>query len=123
MPTRLSSLLALCVSSALAVAAASAAPKANPRPGVDWPSFRGINGAGVADGFTTATTWDAPEKKNVRWSAAVPGLGHSSPVIWGNRLCVTTAISGKSDAGLRPGLYGDIASVEDATKHSWKLMC
>jgi outer membrane protein assembly factor BamB len=111
------------VSSALAVVVAGATPGADPKPGVDWPSFRGINGAGVADGFTTATTWNVPEKKNVRWSAAVPGLGHSSPVIWGNRVCVTTAISGKSDAGLRPGLYGDIASVEDATKHTWKLMC
>jgi len=123
MPTRLPSLLALCVSSALVVVAAGTAPKADPRPGVDWPSFRGINGAGVADGFTTATTWDVPEKKHVRWSAAVPGLGHSSPIIWGNRLCVTTAISGKTDAGLKPGLYGDIVSVEDTTKHSWKLMC
>jgi outer membrane protein assembly factor BamB len=64
-----------------------------------------------------------PAKKNVQWTAAVPGLGHSSPVIWGNRLCVTTAISGKGDNSLRIGLYGDIASVNDTTSHTWKLMC
>jgi len=131
MPKRLTYLLAIGVScvvaviaaSAMAVITVSAAPDNDPKPGVDWPTFRGIRGAGISDGFPTATTWDAPAKKNVRWSAAVPGLGHSSPVIWGNRLCVTTAISGKTDAGLRPGLYGDIASVQDATSHTWKLMC
>ncbi len=123
MPKRLAYLLAIGVSCALVVIAVSAAPDSDPKPGVDWPSFRGIRGAGIADGFPTATTWDVPAKKNVRWSAAVPGLGHSSPVIWGNRLCITTAISGKADAGLRIGLYGDIASVEDATSHTWKLMC
>jgi outer membrane protein assembly factor BamB len=102
---------------------ALATPAADPKPGVDWPSFRGIRGAGVADGFAAATSWDVPANKNVRWSVPVPGLGHSSPVIWGNRLCVTTAISGLKDAGLKPGLYGDIASVNDATVHTWKLLC
>src|SRR5688572_12554726 len=131
MPKSLASLPAMCVSSvvmviaasAMAAIAVSAAPDSDPKPGVDWPSFRGIRGAGISDGFPTATTWDVPAKKSVRWTAAVPGLGHSSPVIWGNRLCVTTAISGKADAGLRPGLYGDIASVQDSTSHTWKLMC
>jgi outer membrane protein assembly factor BamB len=98
-------------------------PAADPRPGVDWPSFRGIRASGVAEGFPAPATWDVPAGKGVKWSAGVPGLGHSSPVIWGNRLCVTTAISGKTDAGLRIGLYGDIASVQDETPHTWKLLC
>lgn len=96
---------------------------ADPRPGVDWPSFRGINGSGVAEGFPTPTTWDVPAGKGVVWKTPVEGLGHSSPVIWGNQVCVTTAVSGKVDAGLRIGLYGDIASVEDDTEHTWKLIC
>ena len=120
MPVRRCLAIAIAV---LAVVTATAAPEQDPRPGVDWPSFRGIHGAGVADGFPTATTWDAPAGKGVRWSAAVPGLGHSSPVIWGSRLCVTTAISGRVDLGLKPGLYGNIESVEDATRHVWKLLC
>ncbi len=94
-----------------------------PTPGVDWPSFRGINGAGVAEGFPTATAWDVPAGEGVAWKAPIEGLGHSSPVIWGHQLCVTTATSGKVDAGLRIGLYGDIASVEDDTEHIWKLIC
>ena len=101
----------------------SVRPATDAKPSVDWPSFRGIRGAGVADGFPTATTWDVPAKTNVRWSIPVPGLGLSSPVIWGNKLCVTTAISGMQDAGLKPGNYGNIASVEDATSHTWKLLC
>jgi len=98
-------------------------PATDAKPSVDWPSFRGIRGAGVADGFPTATTWDVPAKSHVLWSIPVAGLGHSSPVIWGNRLCVTTAISGLKDATLKPGIYGDIASVPDETVHTWKLLC
>ena len=119
MPTRRPLMLALC---ALAVCALAAAPD-DPRPGVDWPSFRGIRGAGVADGFPTAATWDVPGRKGVRWTVQLPGLGHSSPVIWGNKLCVTTSVSGRPDAGLKIGLYGNIASVEDATRHIWRLVC
>jgi outer membrane protein assembly factor BamB len=104
-------------------ASAPIAPIADPKPGVDWPSFRGIRGAGVADGFKTPTTWSVPDKKGVRWQTPVQGLGHSSPVVWGHRVCVTTAISGKTDAGLKIGLYGDITSVLDDTVHTWKLLC
>jgi outer membrane protein assembly factor BamB len=108
---------------AVALGAVGAGSAENPRPGVDWPSFRGINGDGVADGFATPTVWDVPAGKGVAWKTPIEGLGHSSPVIWGNQICVTTAISGKLDAGLRIGLYGDIASVQDDTEHAWKLVC
>lgn len=95
----------------------------DPKPGVDWPSFRGIRGAGVADGFKTPLTWDVPNGKGVRWKTPIPGLGHSSPIVWGGRVCVTTAISGAPDAGVKIGLYGDIVSVVDNTVHTWKLLC
>jgi|SRR6266852_476656 len=85
----------------------------DPRPGVDWPSFRGIRAAGVADGYPTATNWNVPQGRGVRWKTPINGLGHSSPIVWGGRVCVTTAISGKRDAGLRTGLYGDIDSIND----------
>ncbi len=115
-------LTALVAASALSVPMASRTV-VDPRPGVDWPSFRGIRGAGIADGFKTPTTWDVPKNQGVRWKTAIEGLGHASPVIWGNRVCVTTAISGKPDAGIKIGLYGDIASVPDDTVHTWKLIC
>lgn len=94
----------------------------DPRPGVDWPGFRGINGAGVATG-TTPTTWNVPKGEGVAWSTPLDGLGHSSPVIWGNQLCVTTAKSDTGNASMKLGLYGDIRSVDDSTEHTWRLVC
>ncbi len=67
--------------------------------------------------------WNVPQRKGVRWKTPIEGLGHSSPIVWGDRLCVTTAISGKKDAGLRTGLYGDIDSIDDNSVHVWKLVC
>jgi outer membrane protein assembly factor BamB len=96
---------------------------ADPKPGVDWPSFRGIRGSGIADGFPAPTTWNVPESQGLKWKTPIPGLGHSSPIVWGSRVCVTTAISGQQHAGLKIGLYGNIDSVPDDTEHTWKLIC
>lgn len=111
--------LALC--SIVAIASVSAVTP-DPRPGVDWPGFRGINGAGVSTG-TTPTTWNVPKGEGVAWTAPLDGLGHSSPVIWGNQLCVTTANSETGNASMKLGLYGDIRSVDDSTEHTWRLIC
>jgi len=96
---------------------------ADPKPGSDWPSFRGIRASGVAEGFPTLTTWDIPKKQGLRWRTALDGLGTSSPIVWGDRVCITTAVSGKLDSNLKIGLYGDITSVEDNTSHTWKIVC
>ncbi len=53
-----------------------------------WPQFRGPTGQGVATG-EVARNWS--EKENVAWKTALPGLGHSSPVIWENQVWITTA--------------------------------
>lgn len=42
----------------------------------NWPSFRGPDASGVAEGFPLPVKW------KTRWKTAVPGLGHSSPIIW-----------------------------------------
>lgn len=94
----------------------------DPRPGVDWPSFRGHRAGGVAEGFRMPETWDVASGKGVQWKSAVEGLGHSSPVVWRDRIYLTTAVSGKTDAGLKPGYYGNIDSVADDTPHTWKLI-
>lgn len=109
----------------LAAAIATAQPHAStaPRPGIDWPQFRGIAASGVAEGAPLPATWNVAQNKNVAWKTPIPGLGHSSPVVWGDLLCVTSAISGKSEAGLKVGLYGDIASVADDTPHEWRIYC
>lgn len=115
--------VAAVFASSLVVAVLLAGRGADPKPGVDWPSFRGAKAAGIADGFPLPATWDAPKNQNVRWTTPVDGLGHSSPIVWGDRLCVSTSVSGKADAGLKPGLYGDVDSVPDDTVHTWKLVC
>ena len=94
-----------------------------PRAGIDWPQFRGISAGGISEGKPTPTEWNVATGKNLVWKAAVPGLGLSSPVVWGDQLFVSTAISGKKDATIRPGLYGDIKSVQDDTPHEWRVYC
>lgn len=100
-----------------------ASPKTAPAAGVNWPSFRGPNASGIAEGFTTPTRWNATTGENVKWKTPIPGLGHSSPVIWGNQVFITTAISGQTNPKLRVGLYGDIDSVQDDTSHKWIVYC
>ena len=111
------------LTTALILAPVRAFDAQTPRPGIDWPSFRGIGGSGVAEGFTTPSTWNVPEGDGLLWTIPIEGLGHSSPVVWGERVCVTTAISGREDADVRIGLYGAITPVEDDTTHVWKLIC
>jgi outer membrane protein assembly factor BamB len=94
-----------------------------PKPGSDWPQFRGISALGTAEGFQTPAEWNIAANKNVRWKARLPGLGLSSPVIWRNLLCVTTAIGGQKDAGIKAGLYGDVEPVNDETSHEWRVAC
>lgn len=49
----------------------------------NWPSFRGQNSAGVGDGNALPITWDTEKSTNILWKTPIPGLGHSSPIIWG----------------------------------------
>jgi outer membrane protein assembly factor BamB len=88
-----------------------------------WPSYRGYLSSGVLDNANLPDSFDPEKMINVRWKVEVPGLGLSSPVIWGDRLFITTAISKDDNAGYRPGLYGDVAPVKDSSVHEWKVIC
>jgi outer membrane protein assembly factor BamB len=89
----------------------------------NWPQFRGPNASGVADARPTPTTWDAAKGTNILWKVPIPGLAHSSPVVWGDRVYVTTAISSAGKEYFRHGLYGDVDSDKDTSKHTWKVYC
>ena len=89
----------------------------------NWPSFRGPDASGIARGAKTPVHWDVESGKNVLWKTAIPGLGHSSPVVWGDRVFVTTAISGQDDPELKVGLYGNVDPVEDDTVHKFIVLC
>ncbi len=88
----------------------------------NWPSFRGPGATGVADG-KAPQTWDATKGINIVWKTEIPGLAHSSPVIWGDRVYVTTAVSSDAKAVFRHGLYGDVDPSPDVSKHSWRIYC
>src|SRR4051794_7359065 len=61
--------------------------------GSDWPQFRGPGGLGIAADSNTPTEWSAD--KNVKWKATLPGAAWSCPVVVGDKLFVTTAITEK----------------------------
>ena len=63
--------------------------------GRNWPQWRGPLGTGVAPHANPPLEWG--ESKNIRWKTAIPGSGHSTPIVWGDRVFVTGAL----DAGAR----------------------
>lgn len=89
----------------------------------NWPSFRGLNARGFSDGRPTPVTWNIESKKNIEWKTAIPGLAHSSPIIWGNRIFITTAVSENENPVLDTELKGNINPVEGETSHQWKVYC
>jgi hypothetical protein len=91
--------------------------------GKPWPAFRGDNAAGNGDGQGAVVEWDIDTKQNIAWKTPIPGISNASPIVWGDRIFVVTAISSKGDNSFRPGLYGDVAPVQDVSEHTWKVYC
>ena len=56
-----------------------------------WPQWRGPLGTGVAPHANPPVEWS--ERENIRWKIALPGKGHSTPIVWGDRIFVTTAVA------------------------------
>lgn len=56
----------------------------------NWPGWRGPNGDGTSVETNLPTEWDSVT--NVIWKSPVPGIGHSSPIIWENKLFITSAL-------------------------------
>ena len=104
----------------VAGARAPARPDPNSSNG-SWPSFRGVQASGVAGRQNLPDRWDARTGENILWRTQIPGLAHSSPVVWGNRIFVTSAVSSDPNASFRPGLYGDGDASQDRTRHRWVI--
>ena len=62
----------------------------NPKAQQNWGQWRGPLATGYAPHADPPIQWS--ETKNVLWKTALPGLGHSSPIVWGNHVYLTTAI-------------------------------
>lgn len=99
-------------------------PAALPKPvraTATWPSFRGAAAAGIAHKQNLPEQWDGSRRQNILWKMPIPGLAHSSPVVWGDRVFVTTAISSRASAGFKPGQYGDGDASDDMSPHRWMV--
>jgi outer membrane protein assembly factor BamB len=90
--------------------------------GRDWPQYRGPRASGVDDSAPLPTTWNVATGENIRWKTPIPGLAHASPIVWGDRVYVATAVHAGGNSDLKVGLYGDIASAPGADPIQWRLL-
>jgi outer membrane protein assembly factor BamB len=86
-----------------------------------WPQFRGEGASGVASGAHPPLHWALDPPQNLKWKVEIPGLGHSSPVVWGDRVFVTTAVSSQPDTDLR--VSSPMDSARDMSSHSLRVLC
>ena len=95
--------------------------------GSDWPAFRGLHASGVQDGFPLPELWNVDSSAGpvtgVRWKTPVPGLGHSSPIVSGDRVLIATAVRESGNAPLRLGLFGDSTGADDNVPQRWVIYC
>lgn len=87
----LSGLLTLCL-----MQPSSGTAKGN----TNWPGWRGPEGSGVSTETNLPAEWG--ENKNILWKTPIPGRGYSSPIVWDNRIFLTTAIEGKEIPAAQP---------------------
>lgn len=99
----------------LLVASVSAASAEN------WPGWRGPGALGISTAKEFPEKWDTI--KNIKYKVAVPGLGHASPIVWGNRIFITTAVNADpSEEDWQKG-FPRVDKKPDASEISWKVLC
>jgi len=91
----------------------------------EWPSFRGPNGSGVSADGQPPVTWNVQTSVNVAWRTTIPGLGHSSPIVSGERIYLTTAVADSPAA--QSLVLGDqdrtgIDPARDIVLHRWQVL-
>ena len=87
-----------------------------------WPQFRGPESAGVAEDPRLPERWS--ETENVAWKTEIPGVGWSSPVVWDDRIFVTSVIPMIEQEKPRTGIYLDGRRVTPPPgEHRWMVYC
>src|SRR5262245_25819180 len=84
---------------------------ASAKPDPNWPQWRGPDGQGVSTETGLPTEWSAT--RNIKWKTPIEGRGHSSPIVWGKRIFLTTALDGKPIAGRAPGVTHKLSDGTD----------
>ena len=98
--------------------------------GGNWPQWRGPEGQGVSRETGLPSEWSAT--KNIKWKTPIAGRGHSSPIVWGKRVFLTTALDGEKIPGAKAGVSHKMADGSDFVhpdaigadvKHTFKVIC
>jgi outer membrane protein assembly factor BamB len=84
-----------------------------------WPQFRGLEAGAVADDPALPDTWSTTQ--NVMWSLDVPGLGWSSPVVWGDQIFITSVISSGKATPPQRGIYPGTMLYDSQVRHRWMV--
>ena len=92
-------------------------------PDDNWPSFRGTHASGNAAAQDLPDFWNGDSMHNIRWKTRIPGLAHSSPIVWDKFIYATSALSGLGDASFKHGLYGAGDAAKDRSEHKFNLYC
>ncbi len=88
----------------------------------NWPQFRGANSSGVYAGKKLPSAWSGTQ--GIRWKTDIPGVAWSSPVVWGDRVFVTNAVSELPQESPKKGLYfGGDRPGPRATRYRWEVIC
>lgn len=121
---RLSIALTVSVFSSLLIFNATAGAFVGP----GWPQWRGPSGQGISVEKNLPVEWSTT--KNIKWKTAIPGRGHSSPIVWGNRVFLTTAIEGELVPGAKAVVHMDgdkeflhPDSIGADHRHLFKVLC
>jgi len=88
----------------------------------NWPGFRGAGARGVAVSTNLPTRWNVETGENIAWKTAIPGLGLSSPVIWGDRVFLTTAVSSNPAMVFEAKLKGERDDRQDAAEQEFRVL-
>lgn len=85
----------------------------------NWPQFRGPRADGLSESKTLPVEWDVD--KNIAWMAEVPGLGWSSPVLWGGKIFLTTVTRDGGEEKPQMGLY--LGKARGGGTHHYLVLC
>lgn len=96
-------------------------PPAGQQPAA-WPSFRGPASAGVAEGADPPETFSAVDGTNLAWRTEIPGLAHASPIVWGDRVYLTTAVGDTAPQRYFAEQPDTGESITDEATHRWLVL-
>jgi len=126
--SRINRTLMICLLCAVAIFGLSTLPPPAATAGANWPQWRGPEGAGISAEKNLPEEWSGT--KNIQWKTAIAGRGHSSPIVWGTKIFLTTAIEGAIVLGAQAArhvidgknfVHPD--SIGADRKHTFKVIC